>query len=292
MRTLGLWESGESIGLVSLGSLIAGAETVAGLGESSVSDYARAIERGGWPLLVNSPDADPEQVLGSYLDDVTRVDLQADGPARDPIRVAALLRALARNVSTEANLAGLNREAGGLEPLNTRTVANYIDDLERIFVIEEQPAWAAHLRSKIRQRVSPKWQFVDPSLAAVLLGANAQRLLNDARTLGLMFEALVIRDLRIYAAANRASVYHYRDSSGLEVDAIVETLDGRWVGLEVKLGSGSVIDKAATNLLALRRKLEEDQRSRLAALAVVTAEKVALTRPDGVHIIPLGTLKP
>lgn len=292
MRTLSLWESGEGTGLVSLGSLLEGEETIGGLGELKVSDYASAVTRGGWPLLVNNPDADPAQVLGSYIDDTARIDLHVGDHARDPVKVAALMRALARNVSTEANLAGLGRDAGGSEPLNPRTVAAYLSDLERIFVLEQQPAWAAHLRSKVRQRVSPKWQFIDPSLAAALLGASATRLLNDLRALGLMFEALVIRDLRVHAAANRASVYHYRDETGLEVDAIIETVDGRWIACEAKLGGDDSIDAAASNLRALRDKLQTEQRSRLAALAVVTAGNVAFTRPDGVHVIPLSVLKP
>lgn len=164
-------------------------------------------------------------------------------------------------------------------------------DLERIFVLEEQPAWAANLRSKVRQRVSPKWHFVDPSLAAVLLSTSHNRLLTDLKTLGLLFEALVIRDLRVYAAASNASVYHYRDETGLEIDAIVETLGGRWLACEVKLGGEEAVNAAAKNLLALRNKVQDEQRSRLAALVVVTAGKVALTRPDGVHVVPLSVLK-
>lgn len=292
MRTLSLFESGEGTGLVSLGALLGGESDAAGICELSVSDYASAIARGGWPLLVNNPDADVARVLGSYVRDVARVDLQVGAVTRDPVRVGALMRALARNVSTEANLTGLGREADSSEPLDPRTVANYIADLERIFVLEQQPAWAAHLRSKVRQRVSPKWQFVDPSLAAVLLGASGPRLLSDLRTLGLLFEALAIRDLRIYADANDASVYHYRDDTGLEIDAIVESLDGRWVAVEVKLGGADAVDAAAANLLALREKLQDEQRSRLAALVVVTAGKVALTRSDGVLVVPLGAIKP
>lgn len=291
MRTLSLWESGESPGVVSLRSMLEGGATVAGLADFSVSDYANAIARGGWPLLVNNPRADPAQALRSYVEDVARVDLQSSGTPRDPVRVGALLRALARNVSTEASLAGLGREAGGAEPLSPRTVSAYLSDLERIFVFEQQPAWATHLRSKVRQRVSPKWQSVDPSIAAVLLGASAERLLKDLRTLGLLFEALALRDLRIYAAANGASVFHYRDETGLEVDAIIETLDGRWIAVEVKLGGEDAINTAASSLLALRDKLQDEPRSRLSALAVITAGKVALTRPDGVHVVPLSLMK-
>ena len=292
MRTLSLWESGESSGLVSLAALLEGADMAAGLADLTVSDYARVIARGGWPLLVRNPNADISQVLSSYVRDVARTDLKGSGVERDPIRVEALLRALARNVTTEASLASLGREAGGDTPLDQKTVTNYVSDLQRIFVLEEQPAWAAHLRSKVRQRVAPKWHFVDPSLAAVLLGANANRLVADLRSLGLHFESLVIRDLRVYAAANGASVFHYRDETGLEIDAIIETLDGRWLACEVKLGGEEAVNVAARNLQALRGKVKDEQRSRLAGLVVVTAGKVALTRPDGVHVVPLGCLKP
>jgi len=292
MRTLSLWESGESSGLVSLATLLEGADMAAGLADFTVSDYARVIARGGWPLLVRNPNADISQVLSSYVRDVARTDLKGNGVERDPIRVEALLRALARNVTTEASLASLGREAGGDTPLDPKTVTNYVSDLQRIFVLEEQPAWAAHLRSKVRQRVAPKWHFVDPSLAAVLLGANEKRLVADLKSLGLLFESLVIRDLRVYAAANGGFVYHYRDETGLEIDAIIETLDGRWLACEVKLGGEEAVNVAARNLQTLRDKVEDEQRSRLAGLVVVTAGKVALTRPDGVHVVPLGCLMP
>lgn len=292
MRTLSLAESDESPGAVSLRDLLDGQESVAGIAELAVSDYARVISRGGWPSLVNNPSADIGRVLSSYLRDAARADLKASGADRDPIRVEALLRALARNVSTEVSIATLAREAGGAAPLATSTINNYLSDLQRIFLLEEQPAWAAHLRSKVRQRVSPKWHLVDPSLAATLLGANTERLMGDLKTLGFLFEALVVRDLRVYAEASDASVYHYRDETGLEVDAIVESLDGRWLACEVKLGGDAAINDAASNLLTLADKLQADQRSRLAGLAVVTAGKVALTRPDGVHVVPLGLLGP
>ncbi len=133
---------------------------------------------------------------------------------------------------------------------------------------------------------------MDPSLAVALLGAGAERLLKYHQTLGLLFEALAIRDLRVYAAVHRASVCHYRDETGLEVDAIVEAIDGRWIACEVKLGSKEAIEAAASNLIKLREKLQVDQRSRLGGLVVITASKVALIRPGGVYVVPLGLLKP
>jgi predicted AAA+ superfamily ATPase len=299
LRPMSLDESGDSIRQVSFTALFDNSTdkpSVAGLGGPSVEKYAELIVRGGWPVLVMQPSRSPTQYLADYLDDVSRTDLRFAGLQADPIRVGALQRALARNTATEISASKLGAEAEIPFPGATSTaisaqiVRKYIDALTRIFVVEEQPAWAPHLRSKVRLRVRPKWHFIDPSLAAAALRAQPEALLDDLNTLGLLFESLAIRDLRIYTQTLEGAVYHYRDDSGLEVDAIVELGDGRWAAFEVKLGGADNIKLAAANLCKLATKVSAQRAEKLCSLNVLTAGDESYTRPDGVNVIALGHL--
>lgn len=292
MRPMSLAESGESTAQVSLGALLEAAELVAGLSGPTVPDYCRHIVRGGWPSLLGSTEASARRYLDGYVDNVSRLDLNLVPGAtrRDPQRVRSLLRALARNLATEAAVSVLAREAGSGAPLSPITVRTYIDDLSRLYVVEELPAWHTHLRSKVRLRTQPRWHFVDPSLAASLLRVTPERLLTEPTALGLFFESLVIRDLRVYGSAHGAEVFHYRDETGLEVDAIVERRDGTWLACEIKLGGEVNIDTAASNLKALAAKVSEQRRSDLRGLVVITGGRVSYTRSDGVHVVALGHL--
>lgn len=292
IRPMSMAESNESTGDVSLADLLQGNNRVAAIANTTVPDYAALLVRGGWPTLVAHPETDSYRYLASYMDNAARLDLNLvpGAPRRDPQRVMALLRALARNVSTEASLALLGREAGAGNPLAAGTVRQYIDDLTRLFVVEELPAWHVHLRSKVRVRVQPTWHFADPSLAAVMIGASAKHLIDDPATFGLFFESLAIRDLRVYATTQDANVYHYRDDSGLEVDAIIERRDGTWLAAEIKLGGQDLIDTAAVNLKQLENKVSDERREALRNLVVITGGKASYTREDGVHVVALGTL--
>jgi predicted AAA+ superfamily ATPase len=209
--------------------------------------------------------------------------------------VGRLLRALARHVATEASLATLMADTAGADgadgALARDTVRDYLDALERVMIIEDQPAWAPHLRSRSRIRNAAKRHFVDPSLAAAALRATPERLLADLQALGLLFESLVVRDLRVYAQASDATVLHYRDNTGLEVDAIVEVSDGQWAAFEVKLGQGQV-DAAAASLLTFATRVDTAKCGAPAALGVITASGYGYQRPDGVHVIPIGALGP
>lgn len=294
MRPMSLAESGESTGDISLEQIITQEANAALGGGPTVEDYAQLISRGGWPELVTDPVIEASEYLESYLNDVTRVDLPATDLRVEPARMNALIRALARNISSEVSVSKLAAEAdlahdgGGSQ--DYRTVRRYLDALGRIFILEEQPAWSAHLRSKVRLRVSPKWHFVDPSIAAAALRASPEKLLQDLNTFGFLFESLAIRDLRIYAEVHRGNVYHYRDETGLEVDAIIEFLDGRWIGVEIKLGGSKQIDQGAASLLKLRGKLTDLQASQNLGLLVLTAGELSHTREDGVSVVSLGHL--
>lgn len=295
IRPMTLSESGNSTGSVALTELLKG-NSVAGLGGPTVQDYAELIVRGGWPALVRDGGRSASDYLTSYLEDVARVDLPASDLTVDPVRMLALIRALARNVASEASATSLGKEAEigqGSEPSQTvsaQSVRRYLDALSRVFVIEEQPAWAVHLRSKVRVRVQPKWHFTDPSLAAAALRASPASLLTDLNTLGSLFESLCVRDLRVFADAIGGKVYHYRDESGLEVDIILDLGDGSWSAFEVKLGGAEHIDSAAANLKKLREKVSRQRVDQLRSLNIITAGNLSFTRADGVNVVALGHL--
>ena len=285
VRPMSLTESKESTRQVSLGSLLHDARPAA-VGGMDIPSYTRAITRGGWPALVTSAGHNASRYLQSYLDDVARVDLRTADARSDPVRVSALIRAVARNVASERSITKLATEA----QISAQSARHYLDALTRIFVVEELPAWSTHLRSKIRLRVQPKWHFVDPSLAVAALGGSQSRLLDDLQFFGFLFESLCVRDLRIYAQAIDARVYHYRDSSGLEVDAIVEQRDGTWGAFEVKVGGTAAIEHAARNLKQLRDKVTDSKRRQLGTLTVLTAGTTSSQRSDGVNVVSIGHL--
>lgn len=292
LRPMTLAESGDSTEAFTLADLFNDAK-IAGVGGPTVENYVELLVRGGWPALVAQPSRSAQDYLSSYLDDVALIDLPHADLRADPIRMRALIRALARNVSTEISAAKLSREAeiGTSDTeVSAQTVRKYLDALTRVFVIEEQPAWATHLRSNVRLRTQPKWHFIDPSLATAAMGASRQMLLDDLNTLGLLFESMCVRDLRVYAQQLAGSVYHYRDEVGLEVDAIVELNDGRWAAFEVKMGGTKNIELATHNLRSLAAKVSEKRSGQLASLNVLTAGTTSYTRPDGVNVVALGHL--
>lgn len=296
MRPMSLFETGHATGAISLAALLAGESARSQESTLTITDLATLVVIGGWPGNLTRTSAQAMQASRDYLDEIRRVDLsRVDRSTRDPGKVGRLLRALARHVATEASLATLMADTVGAEgadgALARETVRDYLDALERVMIIEDQPAWAPHLRSRSRIRNAAKRHFVDPSLAAAALRATPARLLADLNALGLLFESLVVRDLRVYAQASDATVLHYRDNTGLEVDAIVEVSDGQWAAFEVKLGQGQV-DAAAASLLTFASRVDTAKCGAPAALGVITASGYGYRRPDGVHVIPVGALGP
>ncbi|HWK29040.1 MAG TPA: DUF4143 domain-containing protein [Solirubrobacter sp.] len=224
-----------------------------------------------------------------------RTDINAvDGVQRDPERVRLVMRSLARNSATQVKLTGIARDASGPDArIKDDTVASYLQALARLMIIEDQPAWTPHLRSSHRLRTAPTRHFVDPSLAAAALRATPETLLADLNTFGLLFESMVVRDLRVYGQACDAEITHYRDSSGLEVDAIVTTDTGPWVALEIKLGGApEIVDEAARNLLTFAGRVDTSKRGEPAALGVIVGTGYGYVRSDDVHVIPIGALAP
>lgn len=293
MRPLSLFEASKSTGAISLRELLGGATARSTDPGLAVGDLAEQVVIGGWPMNLSRDATQSEQAVRDYLEEIRRVDVGRIGDrTRDPHKVGRLLRALARHVATEATIATLSTDAGAEDGALARdTVSDYLDALQRLMVVEDQPAWSPHLRSKARIRGAAKRHFVDPSLAAAALRASPDRLLADLQLLGLLFESLVVRDLRIYAQACDATVLHYRDSNGLEVDAIVEMADGRWGAFEVKLGQDQV-DAGATTVRRFAEQVDTSRCGEPACLAVITSTGYGYVRDDGVSVIPIGALGP
>ncbi len=236
------------------------------------------------------------RVNRGYLDDVRRTDVpRLDGRSRDPVRVGRLLQSLARNVATPVSLARLAADAGGDgAAMKADTVAGYLDALERLMVVEHQPAWSPHRRSRTTLRSTPVRHFVDPSLAvaALPLRASPAKLVADLELFGFLFESMVIRDLRIYAQAADAEVFHYREKDGLEVDAVVEAADGNWAAFEIKLGARWV-DDGARNLRRLAGRMANSDHGPPAALAVIVPDGYGATRGGTeAGVIPIHALGP
>lgn len=230
-----------------------------------------------------------------YYDAVINSDIsRVDGVNRTPERAKNLMRSYSRNIGTQANNETLKEDMikNDSTSLDTDTVLSYVNALKKIFVVEESPAWNPNLRSKIATRTSDTRYFVDPSIAIASLGLGPNDLINDLRTFGLIFETLCIRDLRVYAEANNGSVYHYRDSSDLECDAVIHLRNGSYGLIEIKLGGDKLIDEGAENLIKLKNKIDTEAMNNPSFMMVLTATgKYAYKREDGVFVVPIGCLK-
>jgi predicted AAA+ superfamily ATPase len=291
MRPMSLRESGHSTGDISLARLMDGQPARAPDPGLTIRDLARLVSVGGWPALQDGSTDRALRLVRSYLADTARLDLpRLDGVRRDPIRVMRVIESLASYTASTASARAIAADVGEADtPMKAHTVLDYLDALARVFVVEDLPQWGPRLRSRARLRGAPKRHFVDPSIAVAALRAGPERLLREVDTLGLLFESLVIRDLRIHAQAMDAVVRHYQDSTGLEADAIVETWDGRWGAFEVKLGLAA-IDEAASSLLRLAERVDEGRHGSPAVLGVITGWGYGYRRPDGVSVIPIGAL--
>jgi uncharacterized protein len=293
LRPMTLRESGHSTGDVSLGRLLAGEPARAPDPGLTIRDLARLVSVGGWPALQDGSTERALALVRGYVSDTAHLDLpRLDGIRREPQRVTRVMESLARYTASTASARAIAADVGAVDaPMKAHTVLDYLDALTRVFVLEDLPQWGPRLRSKARLRGAAKRHFVDPSIAVAALGAGPERLLREVDTLGLLFESLVIRDLRTYAQAQDAVVRHYQDSTGLEADAIVEARDGRWGAFEVKLGSAA-IDDAAASLLRLAARVDQDRHGPPAVLGVIKGWGYGYRRPDGVDVIPIGALAP
>lgn len=294
MRPMSLYESGESNGSVSLKEVFAG-NNISGVNELSLSDISFLCCRGGWPRsLYMDKDTSLNQAY-DYVDGVVKSDIsRASGVQRNADRTRRILRSYARNIGTQASYETIRKDiiGGDIETLDEDTVYSYINDLKKIFVIEDVSSWKPNLRSKSAIRISDTRYFVDPSIVVASLGLGPDDLLEDLNTFGFIFENLCIRDLRIYAESINGEIYHYRDATDLECDCVVHLRNGSYGLIEIKLGGDKLIEEGASNLLKLRDKIDTDRMNNPSFLMIVTGVgSYAFRRPDGVLVVPIGCLK-
>jgi len=298
MRTMSLFESGESSGEVSLGALLRGEEfSGAKAPPLRLEDMAFLACRGGWPVAVGMESRRGAlKYAREYYDAVTESDVsRVDGVPRNPERVRKLMRSYARLQGTQAKISAIRSDMVAHESgdMGDNAIGEYLNALRRIFVVEDMPAWCPALRSKSAIRTSDTRYFIDPSIAAAALGARPDDLLADLRTFGLVFETLAVRDLRVYCDALDGDVRHYLDRNGLECDAVVSDEDGNYGLVEVKLGGDELIGKGAAALGKLAEKIDTGRMRSPAFKMILTATgDFAYRLQDGMIVCPIGCLKP
>lgn len=293
MRPMSLFESEDSNGTVSLEKLFTGQQEVSARAEPDLRHIAYLICRGGWPKALGYSERIALRQAYDYYDAVVESDISnTDGVSRNSQRVRLLMRSYARFISSDAKLTSIKADMANndADTLSTDTIYTYINALKGIFVIEDMPAWSPRLRSATTIRTSDTRHFVDPSIAVAALGIGPDDLLRDLNTMGLLFESMCIRDLRIYAEALDGMVSHYRDKSGLECDAVVHLRNGSYGLVEVKLG-GDDIETAAQNLKALSDKIDLNRMPSPSFMMIMTGTSYAYCREDGIFIIPVGCLR-
>ena len=295
MRTMSLYESGESTGSISLSDLFEGKSFEVLQNEMDIDELAYLICRGGWPWATLIPKEVALDQAFDYVDSVVQKDIQrVDKIKRSPDRARLLLRSYARNISQQISYATIRKDmlANDASTLDEDTVADYVKALKKLFVIEDLAAWNPNIRSKAAIRTSDTRHFVDPSIGTAALRLGPKDLINDLQSFGLFFEDLVVRDLRVYAEALDGELYHYRDSSGLECDTVLHRRNGSYALLEVKIGGENRINEGAANLLALAKNIDTNKMSAPSFMAVIIGVgKYAYQRKYGVYVIPIGCLK-
>ena len=296
MRPMSLWESGESSGSVSMGDLFDGKTLDVQKNHLELDTIAFLICRGGWPLSTFlSVDIALDQAR-DYFETIYKVDIhRVDTVRRNSERARLLMRSYARNVGTATSFSKISCDIKENDNayISYETVSDYVDALKKLFVLEDMPAWNPNLRSKTAIQSSETRYFVDPSIATAALTIGPQDLIGDLNTFGLYFESLAVRDLRVYADALIGEVFHYRDSSGLECDAVIHLRNGKYALTEIKLGGIDNIEKAAASLKELSDKIDSDKMRAPSFLMVLTAVgEYAYQRKDGVYVVPIGCLRP
>lgn len=296
MRPMSLWESGDSNGDISLQSLFERpGDPVFSEATKNIEDIAFLICRGGWPIATSLEQEYALETAFSYYKAVTDVDIsRVDGIKRSPARTKRLMRSLARHQGTQVTIAGIKADmaANDTDSLDVDTVSSYIEALKKIFVIEDMEAWNPNLRSKAAIRTSDTRYFVDPSIATAALGLGPADLVKDLNTMGLFFESMAVRDLRVYAEALDGDVFHYRDSNGLECDAVIHLRNGRYGLVEIKLGGQKLIDEGVETLKKFSDTIDTEKMNAPSFRMILTAVgNLAYKREDGIYVVPICCLK-
>lgn len=295
MRPMTLWESGDSSGEVRLEDLFSSPEFIDGMNSNDIDRIAFLICRGGWPQSLKMRPKVALQQAYNYFDTVVNNDLsRVDGVNRSAERAKRIMRSYARFQGSQTSISTIRKDliANETETMDDDTIYSYIDAMKKIFVVEDSPAWNPNLRSKAAIRTSDTRYFVDSSIATSALGVGPNDLINDLNTMGLLFETMAVRDLRVYAQSLDGQVYHYRDSNGLECDAVVHLRNGKYGLIEIKLGGEMLIGEGVKTLKSLAGKIDTDRMKAPSFLMVLTAVgKFAYRREDGVYIVPIGCLR-
>ena len=296
MRTMSLFESGDSVGEISLGELFDRPEHIVSINPLDINKLAYVVCRGGWPqaCTISKPKIALAQAF-DYYDAIVTADIsRVDNVPKNPERVKRLMRSYARNQGTQTSIAKLKADmmANDTDTLDENTVSSYINALKKIFVVEDMSAWNPNLRSKAAVRSADTRYFSDPSIAVAALGLGPQDLINDLNTFGFLFEALCVHDLRVYADALDGMVYHYRDSNGLECDAVIHLRNGSYGLVEIKLGGDDMIEQGAASLKLLSKNIDITRMKAPSFLMVLTGlDGFAYQREDGVYVVPIGCLR-
>ena len=292
MRPMSLYESKESTGEVSFKDILAGKD-ISGESKLSLEDLANIIVRGGWPAAISIATNRKFRIAKEYVKSLIHEEVKKiDGTERNPEKMESVLRSLARNISTQVSNSTLQEDIKNSfeDDISRPTLIDYLNTLEKLFVIEEVKATNLNLRSKYAIRTKPKKYFVDPSIATAILDIQPNDLINDLKTFSLLFESLCMRDLKIYTESYGGSITFYRDEKAFEVDAILRTSNGTWGAIEIKLGAG-FIDQAAQNLLKFKEHVDTKKCGEPAFLLVLTGANYSYKRNDGVYVVSIGTLK-
>ena len=295
MRPMSLFESGESNGNVSLGGLFEGHFKPAEGNELNLKNLCYLICRGGWPKAIGKSERAALKQAFNYIDAVAKREIiEVDEVHRSETNTRRLLRSYARHQASQATNGTIaaDLKANDGNTLNEATIASYLNALRKIFVIEDMEAWNPNLRSKAAIRTTDTRYFVDPSIATASLGLGPNDLMKDLNTMGLFFETLAVRDLRVYAEALDGSVFHYRDNNGLECDSVLHLRNGHYGLVEIKLGGETLINEGASNLLSLAKKIDTDKMYAPSFMMVLVGTgRYAYRREDGVLVVPIGSLK-
>ncbi len=294
LRTMSLYESGDSSGLVSLKDICDGKKIEVSTGEVDLRHLASLIIRGGWPANLNLTSSESKKVVNEYLNLIINDDLyRLDGTNRDKHKMRLLLKSLARNESTTASNSTIKNDINEVdnEDIDMNTLSSYLNALDKLFLLDNDEPFSTNIRSSVRVKQAEKRHFADPSITAALLNLSEDKLINDLETFGLLFEALVERDLKVYAESMGAKTYHYQDYLNREIDQIIELEDGDWCAFEIKLGANQ-IDSAANNLLKISAGIKENKGKTPKVLCVICGmTNAAYQRPDGVYVVPITALK-
>lgn len=295
MRTMSLYESGESSGEVSLKKLFEQDYAIEGVNHLTFDDLAFLTCRGGWPHSISMNKDIALLQAYDYYDGVIKSDVnKVDGISKKEDKIKLLMRSYARNIGSQVSYSIIKEDMNinNQNELGENTLSTYISALKRIYVIEDLPAWNPNLRSKTAIRTTDTRYFSDPSIAVASLGIGPEDLANDIKTFGLLFECLCIRDLRVYAESINGELYHYRDKNGLECDAVVHLRNGQYGLIEIKLGGDKAIEDASLTLNKLHKKLDTQKMKEPSfKMVLVGVGDYAYKRNDGILIVPIGCLK-